>query len=367
LRNLMKIMVVGTLISSPYSMLLAEDAADLHAGHEGHGTQSGHSGHAAMDEQGRRFYGMEHSLTDEQIAELKQRIEQYRHVPDQKIAESMERMGSSYEWYISDSELQGDAGVLVVAHGFRDVGDRIFRERLSKVSTSYPTALGLGMSMTMSDHLQYAVDDLQAAGAERIVVVPVVSNSHNSLMRQWNYIFGRSDEPSYATVPQVTTDADLVFAPTPENHPLFAEVLLDYALEISDEPAKEFVLVVAHGPESAEDNLITLDILSDYAAYIQKNGRFADTGIASLQDDAPAQVRQANVKAMREEVQAAQAAGYRVLVVTSLIGARVVQAELRRALRGLDYTFNAKGIAQHDNFIRWIEVSVDEALAASGD
>lgn len=321
-----------------------------------------HAHHAMPDEQGRRLHGMEHELSEEQLAELRQRVEQFTRADDAQIAMVMSRMGSSYEWYISDKELTGNLGVLILAHGYRDAGDAVFRKRLAGVSDQYPTALGLGMAMTMSGHIQLGIDDLEAAGAETIVVVPVVSGSHNSLMRQWNYIFGLSDEPAYATVPRVTSDAELKVAAPPSDHPLIREILLDYAQEISTNPKEEFVLIAAHGPESAEDNEKTLAMLNDFAEYLQSEGGFAATGVASLQDDAPQEVRQQNVLEMRETVKQAQADGYRVLVVTNLIGARVVQSELRRGLRGLDYTFNAKGIAQHDNFILWIDAVVEQEL-----
>jgi hypothetical protein len=93
---------------------------------------------------------------------------------------------------------------LVLAHGFRDPGDDIFRQRLNPLASQNPTALAMGMSMMMSDHIQLAINDLEAAGAKRIVVVPLVSNRYNSLLRQWQYIFGLIDEPAYNAVPPVT-------------------------------------------------------------------------------------------------------------------------------------------------------------------
>ena len=55
-----------------------------------------------------------------------------------------------------------------------------------------------------------------------------------------------------------------------------------------------------------------------------------------------------------------------VLIVTNLLGTRIVQSGLRRALQGLEYRFNAKGLIQHENFIAWINLSIDEAALAAG-
>jgi len=365
LKAFSKILSLSCLLFTGLLQMSLAAGTDEHAGHGGghSGHEGGHEAIAAMDEEGRRFHGMSHSISPEQMTELRDNIAQFKNASDSQVESVMKRMGSSYEWYLSEPELKGDSAVLILAHGFKDTGDRIFKSRVQGIADEYPTALALGMSMTMSAHIQYALDDLSQAGAERIVVVPVVSGRHNSLMRQWDYIFDVTDTPSYASAPKVSSQAELLIAPPPEDHPLFAEVLLDYSREISQDPSKEFVLVVAHGPESAEDNVKMMSMLQSYADYLREEGGFAASGVASLQDDAPREVREANVLEMRQQVQTALEDGYRVIVVTNLIGARVVQSELRRYLRGLDYTFNPKGIAQHENFISWIELSVEEQLA----
>ena len=59
-----------------------------------------------------------------------------------------------------------------------------------------------------------------------------------------------------------------------------------------------------------------------------------------------------------------------MLIVTNLIGSRTIQAKLRKDLKGLDYKFNKKGIAEHDNFTKWMGESVRgelESVAALED
>jgi len=86
--------------------------------------------------------------------------------------------------------------------------------------------------------------------------------------------------------------------------------------------------------------------------------------IATLQDDAPAGVRRANVQALRKIIEQARVEGRDTLVVTNLLGTRMVQSSLRRDLRGLNYRFNSKGIIQHGNFIEWIKLTAAENLRA---
>ena len=85
---------------------------------------------------------------------------------------------------------------------------------------------------------------------------------------------------------------------------------------------------------------------------------FAEVIGVTLQDDAPKEIRDANVENLRSIVEEAVSNDKTVLVVTNLIGSRTIQSKLRSDLKGLDYQFNAKGIVMHDNFTKWMGESV---------
>jgi len=334
-----------------------DHGADMgHAGHD----MSGHS--AERDELGRRLHGMKHTMTPEVLEELRAKILGWEDITEEEAALSMQMMGSNYEWYISDDSLTGRTGVLILLHGFRDRGDKVFKDQVQPYAEIFPTALAMGMSMMMSQHIQLGIDDLTAAGAERIVVVPVVSTEFNTMIRQWQYIFGLYDEPTYATVPRIETDLDVTFADPIGDDPLVAEILSDYARELSTDPANEVVIIVAHGPSASDDNVKQLALMDNLAEIVLEDGGYAAVEAVTLQDDAPAEVRAANVEHLRGLIEAATADGKQVLVVTNLIGAYTIQSKLRKDLDGLDYRFNAKGLVQHASFIEWIGEVVRASL-----
>jgi sirohydrochlorin ferrochelatase len=329
---------------------------DMHAGHD----MSGHS--AERDVEGRRLYGMKHNVSPEQAAEMRERIIGWEDISDAEIALSMTQMGSNYEWYISPEGVAGDTGVLILLHGFRERGDKIFKEQVQPYGDIFPMAMSFGMSMMMSDHIQLALDDLVAAGAKQIVVIPMVASEHNSMIRQWQYIFGLYDEPSYATVQQVSTPARVYFAEPPGGDPAVAEILVDHALELSTNPENEVVIIAAHGPSDNTDNDKELTVLEDLAAIVQEDGGFAAVYGTTLQDDAPLEVRDANVAKLRGLVEDVVAEGQEVIIVTNLMGSRTIQAKLRKDLKGLDYKFNAKGMVAHNKFVSWIGETVRMAI-----
>ena len=358
--------VLATILCLPAAAGAAEPPAPGAADHAtmDHGAM-GHDMPPGRDAEGRSLYGMKHAMDATMMGELRERVPLYKDHTDAEIKLSMDNMGHEYAWYISPADVRGTQGVLILLHGFREQGDRIFRQQVQSIGDIFPTSLGIGMAMMMSDHIQVALDDLKAAGAKEIAVVPITSSATNELYRQWLYIFGKQKQPEFATVPRVKTDARLLFVAPPGADPLVAEAVLDHALEISTEPKNEVVIIAGHGPTSAEDNAAELQELAKLAKIVKADGGFAEVMGMTLQDDSPAEVRAGNVKKMRAAVEGAMAKGQRVLVVTNLIGARTVQAKLRGDLKDLDYEFNAKGLIQHPNFMKWMREAIREEFEKS--
>ena len=352
---------VRRLAACSCAFALSVFAADQPADHDmrqmDHSTMD-HSMSASRDAEGRTLYDMKHQMDPAMTRELRDKVALYKNYSDAEITLSMDMMGQEYAWYISPPGLKGSQGVLILIHGFREQGDKIFRDQVQSIGNIFPTAMGVGMAMMMSNHIQVALDDLKAAGAKEIVVVPITSSRTTELYRQWLYIFGKLDKPEFSSVKRVQTDATLHFVVPPGDDPLVAETLLDFASEISKDPKKEVVIIVAHGPTSRVDNADELQAMSNLAKVVKADGGFVDVRGMTLQDDAPPEVREENVRMLREVVEAATKNGHRVLVVTNLIAARSIQAKLRSDLKGLTYEFNPKGLVNHPNFMKWMTEAV---------
>lgn len=343
------------------SMLMAAGVAlaqDEHAHHM-------HSAIPPMDEDGRRLdpNASRHEMTDEQLAALRERISLYRALTDTEARLNMALMGPNYEWYVSDRDLRGDTGVLILSHGVGENSDRLFVEALRPMAEKRPTAVSFGMAMMMSSQIQSAVDDLTERGAERIVLVPTAMTENNSLTRHWKYIFNMHDEASYLDVPRVESDAEFLMTKHLDDHPLVTEILLDYTLEQSKNQANEVVIIVGHGPEEIEDNEIDLALLQPHADRIKERTNFVDVKLINLQDDAYPPIRKSNVKKIRRWITAAQRRGNDVIVTVVAAASFGVQEHVREDLRGLNYAFADKGLNEHPNYRKWIEATVEERLA----
>jgi sirohydrochlorin cobaltochelatase len=334
---------------------------DEHAGH-----QMSHSAVPEMDASGKRLDSTvkQHEMDDATLAALRKKIALYRALSDREARLNMALMGPNYEWYASDLELKGKVGVLVLSHGVGENSDAMFREALNPVSVKWPTAVSFGMAMMMSSHIQSAVDDLTASGADTIVLVPTPPTRFNTLSRQWMYAFGMLDESSYLDVPRVTTDARVIVAEHMDDHPLITEVLFDYLDAVSSEPSREVVIIVGHGPEDIEDNVEDLGILQAHVDRIKALDKFAEVKIVNLQDDAYPPIRVSNVKKLRRWIQTAHRKEQIPIVLTYTPASHGFQAHVRNDLRGLDYVFADRGISEHPNYIQWIQAAIEERLSA---
>lgn len=344
----------------------AAHAQQDHSAHRAHGYQGHDMPMPPPDELGRRRMGMDmrDMLSDDVLAGLKEKIALYGLLTDNELMINVAQMGENYSWNVSDADLRGDIGVLVLSHGVSEAGDRIMTDSLRAIAGEYPTAVGYGMAMMTSSHLQAAIDDLEAAGARTIVLVQTTSTTHNSMTRQWEYILGQREESSYLSVKPVETNAKLVFAPHMDDHALIAGILSDHALEISTDPGNEALFLVAHGPEDDFDNVLDLPVVESLADQIKAATGISEVRAINLQDDAIPPVREGNVRKLKRWMQQAQRKGKKLIVVSPASSADGLQHHIKQDLLGLDYTFNEKGLSQHPKFTQWVVNTVRQQVAA---
>jgi hypothetical protein len=300
-----------------------------------------------------------HDVTPEMFAELREKIALYREYTDEEILGSMQRMGPNFHAYLSEQDVSDDVGVIALGHGFQPTGNEVFQDAFRQTGTGKPTAVGLGMAMMTSSHIQAAVDEVTAAGASKLVVIPATTVQTGGLLQQWQYIFGLRDDAAWMSVPRVDTEAEVVLTPTPMADPLMADILVDFALEMSSDPANEVVVLVSHGPEDHDSNLRELEILADHADRMQAASEFSEVRAFTLQDDAPSAVRGANIDRLRAFIGVSAAGGKRVIVLTNLLVKGSVHTKIVRDLKGMNYVFNQKGLMRHPRFSDWVSKVVN--------
>jgi hypothetical protein len=350
------------------ALFLTGAAARAQEDHSQHQHHHDHGGPVPMDAEGKRLasYDVKHEMSAEDMEALRKKVALYRGMTDRELEMNMNGMGPDYEWYVSDRKVRGSVGLLVLSHGVGERSDRVLRDTYVQIADKRPTAIGFGMSMMSSSHLQSAVDDLVAQGVKTIVLLDEgTTTRYNTLSRHWQYIFGLYPEASYMSVPKVTAPGvKFIWAGHFNDSPIITEILYDHAKEVSKNPAKELLIIVGHGPEDVEDNGPDLKILQPHVDRLKAKHEFADVRLINIQDDAIKPVRESNVRKLRGWIQQAEKQGMDVIVVAISAASYGVQMHIKQDLRGLKYTFAEKGLAESPKFITWAESQVEDALAA---
>lgn len=268
-------------------------------------------------------------------------------------------------------------GILLMAHG----GDPLWNAQVEALCAAtdkkVPTELALGMADPQT--LQAAVDKLEKRGAERIVAVPLFVGSDSEVMDQTRYALGLSDKPSETlraaeeamkrmkmppgaahhhmhlfSLERVRLAVPVSLAAALDDDPLVSRVLLERAKKLSRAPAKETVILVAHGPVDDAAVPAWEKSLAAHAEAVRRGGMFHAAVFGVLRDDAPPPVRASAVTGLRELVKAAACGGGRALVVPVLIARGGIEDKIPKDLAGLDFAWSGDALLPHDGFDAWV-------------
>ena len=309
-----------------------------------------------QDEMGKKYPKTMHHMMDKSLNQLRMSIPTLENMSNDQIMGMMRMMGPNYFWPVSSQGSQ-NYGVLIMAHGYGPGGDLDLFNSVQSVGELYQTTLSMGMSMMTSSHVICSVNEMIDKDVEKIFVVPVSSTAHNTLVRQWNYIFNLEEQFAYSEVDRITNERIVMLEPI--NDDIYAKkIILEYTNEISSDPANEVLIIIAHGPIDQADNEIELRLMNNIGEYIKKHSSIQTVESFTLQDDAPKTIRDQNLKRIKAFMNASNEDGKRILMVSNLMSGKGIQKKIEEDFEGIDYTFNPKGLLTHPYYIDWIKESV---------
>ncbi len=312
------------------------------------------------DELGKRYPAtMQHNM-DRNYDQLRTSLPGLGTMGNAQIKGMMKMMGPNYYWPVS-AEGSTKNGVLIMAHGYGPGGDLDLFNSVQDLSKKYQTTLSIGMSMMTSSHVVCSVNEMILNNVEKIFVVPVSSSPHNTLVRQWNYIFKLEDNYAYSDVERINNEKIIMLDPI-SDHLYAKKIILDYTNEISSDPTNEALIIIAHGPIDEGDNEIELKLMNNIGQYIKKYTSIHSIKAFTLQDDAPKEIRNRNIEDIKTFMKMSEDDGKRVLMVSNLMSGQGIQRKLKKDFEGFDYVFNSKGLLTHPYYIEWIKGSVNKQI-----
>ena len=283
---------------------------------------------------------------------------------------------------VAATERNDRPGILLLAHG----GAREWNERVhalvAELNRDRPVELALGMASRAA--LQSAADRLTERGVTSVVAVPLFVSSHSSVITSTEYLLGLRkvappELPIYAKMNHgtgagavdhgadgsapVVLKVPVAMTAALNRHPLVVEMLASRADAISTAPAREAVVIVAHGPTGDAKNRSWLADMAVLAAGVKAKIPFRSVDYLTVRDDAPAPIKDRATAELRALVQRRAAEGSRVLVVPLLLSYGGIEAGIRKRLGGLEYAMATQGLAPDRRLLEWIrQVAAEAAL-----
>ena len=269
----------------------------------------------------------------------------------------------------------GQTGVLLLAHGGQpEWNDRVVAVA-NRVNETSPTEVAFGMASRAT--IQAAIDRLTARGVKNVVAVPLFVSSHSSVITSTEFLLGlrenapadlarfaKMDHGSHGAAVDHTHHVDpaspiastaaIRMTQAFNRHAIVGAIAADRAKSISQDPAGEAVILVAHGPVPEDDNRKWLEDMAVIADRIRASRPFAAVEYMTVRDDAGPAIREAATTELRARVEAQRSLGRRVLIVPHLMSFGGIEPGLRKRLEGLEYTMTAQGLIPDDRVVEWV-------------
>lgn len=261
---------------------------------------------------------------------------------------------------------QDGFGVLVMAHGGGAKWNSEVEASLAPLRTGYPLEIAFGMADAVS--LQAAVRRLEAKGVKKVAVVRLFV-SGESWYERTEQILGLKPgaPPKPAADPhaghggahaghsmefwRVGTSASYALSKEGlADAPEMGAVLAQRARALSQDPARESVLILAHGPEDDGENARWLEQIDRRAEAVRKAGPFRRVQVETLREDWPEKRKVSEVR-IRAFVEQAANDGGRVIVIPYRVAGFGPYAEV---LEGLAYTSDGQGLLPSSEVAGWV-------------
>lgn len=277
-----------------------------------------------------------------------------------------------------------ETGVLLLAHGGKQNWNEEVMKVAAVVNETMPIEVAFGMASKRS--IQQAIDKLIARGVRKIVAVPLFVSSHSTVITSTEFLLGqratapadlavfakmdhgdgRSDgghnshgsmDMSVDPLTPIKSTVPVEMVSALGSHPSVAEILLARAREISREPKKEVVVVVAHGPVSDEANVLWLADMSRLTTIMRGKSNFSRIEYLTVRDDAPEPIRSRATEELRSVVKRAADEKHNVLIVPLLLSYGGIEEGIKKRLEGLQYSLSRQALLPDKLLADWVLLS----------
>ena len=267
-------------------------------------------------------------------------------------------------------------GTIVVAHGGDSLWNGLVKQGVAIVRDSGPIEVSFLMGPeAATTRFQDAVGRLQAKGVKQIVVVPLLVSSHSGHYEQIRYLSRLTDSLDavmhehlhHGGIERAPVGVSIQVLPALDDSHELGRVLSDRAREAEPQPSGKALMLVGHGPNSAEDYAAWMKNLRVVADSVKKWSGFRDVRIELVREDAPAHVRAEAVLRLRELIgMQTELTGGPVTVIPILVSkGGISRSRVMQDLAGLQFRYSGDAIMPHPAIAAWIARRIRSATAVT--
>ncbi len=264
-----------------------------------------------------------------------------------------------------------DYGILLMAHGGNSEWNEGVLSAVKPLEDKYTIEVAFGMADAVS--IQEAAERLEAQGKNKIGVVRLFVSGESWRERTEQILGLRQGAParpvqkkpmdmaghgghsmefwrlqtgaSYSVSTQGLAEAKEM-----------GDILADRAQKLSNKPAEEDVLILAHGPADDSENERWITYIEARTTELQRTLPFRRVQVMTLREDWPEKRKQA-VDRIRAFVDRAQKEGGTAIVIPFRVQGF---GPYTKVLEGLDYVSDGQGLIPHPRVTQWIETQIQQ-------
>lgn len=279
----------------------------------------------------------------------------------------------------SQSLAAEDVGVVFLSHGADFNWNETMREAVQPLMKRYK--IEFAFSMADQSTIERAIRKLEQRGAKAAIIVRVfamedsfrkpvermtgldiegVEQNATGIHPGHGHDHGHGDGASTIPGPRIRTSLPVQTVGGLGSSPLFAATLLERALALSKNPARDTIILVAHGSSSDHQNRQWKRALEEIVEHMRKGqgNKFHAIKVATWREDWPDK-RASWIEKVRNMVSDAKKEGGQAIVIP----ARTIGQGMEKIfLAGLDYELGS-GFAPHPMFVQWVDENVKAGLA----
>ncbi|BCG57318.1 sirohydrochlorin chelatase [Paenibacillus sp. URB8-2] len=247
------------------------------------------------------------------------------------------------------------AGVLIISHGSRDTSwVAIVDEAVNGLSLreAVPVAVSF-LELVEGRSIQDGIDRLEEQGVTDILVIPLFVSSGSTHVDEIAYALGAKDEPEKETdLERFRVTAHIHYGDPVDDDPDIAIMVWDKIRELSEDPAKETVLLVGHGSVHSGFRQRWERGMSSLAERVRQISGLAAADYALL-----------SLGGVGDKVRYWREQGHEVLVAPIFLSeGYFTKNVIPGRLKGLTYKYTGRTLLPHPLLPHWIADQVETML-----